>query len=223
LRSVAEAGTRHNKGVPELTCRTLAASATIVLSIIAVAGCTASGDTGQRLASDAHAATSAAPTPTPTTPAVEPGTTQPGSRLALGQPAVVRFATNAAHDSLIKLTVDAVRRGKFTDLQQFRLSDSARNSGLFYVSANVTNTGDGDLGGQTLRLYGKVAPGLVVSPVSLGTTFRPCANQPLPSSFVFGDRAKVCLVYFAPRHGTVRAVQWRPTYDVKPITWQARH
>jgi hypothetical protein len=135
---------------------------------------------------------------------------------------VVRFSTNAVHDSLIKLTVDAVRRGKLTDLRQFRLSDSARNSGLFYVSATVRNTGDGDLGGQTLRLYGKVAPGLVVPPVSLGTTFRPCASQPLPSSFVFGDRARVCLVYFAPRHGTVGAVQWRPTYDVEPITWHAR-
>jgi hypothetical protein len=210
--------------VPELSRRAFAASAAVAMSVIAVAGCTAPGDTGQRLASNAsRATTSAASTPTATTSAVEPGTTPPGTKLALGRPAEVRFATNAAHDSLIKLTVDAIQRGKLTDLRQFRLSQSARSSGLFYVTAQVTNTGDGDLGGQMLRLGGKVAPGLVVPPVMLGTTFRRCDGSPLPSPFVFGDRAEVCLVFFAPRHGTVGAVQWRPTDDVKPITWHPRH
>jgi hypothetical protein len=206
-----------------LTSRASAASAAVALSVTAVAGCTSSGDTVQRLAATrSQAVTSAAATPSAMTSTVEPGTTPPGTKLALGRPAAVRFATNAAHDSLIKLTVVGIQRGKLTDLRQFRLSNSARSSGLFYVTAQVTNTGDGDLGGQTLRLEAKVAPGLVVPPVMLGTTFRRCDDSPLPSPFVFGDRAKVCLVFFAPRHGTVRAVQWRPSEDVRPITWHTR-
>lgn len=150
------------------------------------------------------------------------GTTPPGTTLRLGQTALVRYPANPTHDSLIKLTVEAIKRGKLKDLKGFQLSNTAKKSGVYYVTVSVKNTGDGDLGGQPIQLYGEVGD-LVVAPVIFGTTFDKCDYQSLPTPFVHGARASVCVVLLAPQHGTVTAVQWRPADNSEPITWTGRH
>ena len=41
----------------------------------------------------------------------------------------------------------------------------------------------------------------------------------MPAKFTHGKKATVCLVYFAPGHGTLTAVSFRPTQDYDAITW----
>ena len=45
-------------------------------------------------------------------------------------------------------------------------------------------------------------------------------EPPLPAKFTHGKRTSVCLVYFAPDHGKLAAVSFRPTQDFDAITWQ---
>jgi hypothetical protein len=162
------------------------------------------------------------PQPTETTEATsEQGVTRPGTELSIGEPAVVRFTANPQHDSLITLNVTAINPGKITDLQGFGLDPKTKQSNVFYVRANVTNSGTGDLGGQRIILYGKAADNLVVPPVVFGSSFPKCNNRPLAKPFGPDARTAVCMVMLAPAKGTISAVQWRPADGTEPITWSA--
>jgi hypothetical protein len=213
------------KGVSSLTFRLLAAA--LVLSAAAVSGCTGSASeaagSGPSAAGGSESPSTSAPTPTdvPPTTALAVATTPSGTKLKLGEPAVVLYAPSPAHYSELRLTVEAVERGSLNDLKGFRLSDSAKRSGVFYIWVRVKNIGDGELGAP-LELYGKISRGTAVAPVILGTTFDRCPYQPLPWPFGPGDRLSMCMVMLAPQHGTVKAVQWRPSDDSKPITWTLR-
>ena len=160
-------------------------------------------------------------TTTPRTVAPD-GTTVPGTVVALGQQAVVRWRADKAHDSVVTLTVTAAKRGKVKDLEQFSLNGAARSSSVYYVSVAVRNTGDGDLSGQTLTLYGKVSKDLVVPPVVLSSTFDRCGDQPLPAKFTTGAKAQVCILMLAPHHGSISEVQWRGPGNTEPIGWRVR-
>jgi hypothetical protein len=198
----------------------------LVTAAAVVAGC--SGGGGPSAASSestSGSATDAPVSPTQASSSTVSGvvTTPPGTKLRLGQRAVLFYAPNAKHESVIKLTVDRLKRGKLKDLKNFRLSDQAKKSSVYYVSVAVKNAGDGDLGGQPVQLYGKVSNDLVIPPVTLNSTFKKCDDQPLPSPFKRGDRTNLCVLLLAPHHGDVTAVQWRPADDSKPITWATRH
>lgn len=217
-------------GVPQPSPRARAAlsaalSAALLIVVVAVAGCSgsSSGATSQGPPSSGSGTSPNGATSPSATTSVEPGTTPPGTTLKLGKQAVVRYTANAAHDSVIKLTVEKVKKGKLKDLKEFQLSNAAKKSSVYYVTARVKNSGDGDLSGQPLQLYGKVSNDLVVPPVIMGSTFKKCDYQPLPSPFKPGDRTTVCVLLLAPHHGQVKAVQWRSADDSKPITWKTRH
>jgi hypothetical protein len=209
--------------VPALSPRSRSALAIAALGVggLLLVGCSGGSSAAS---SPAHASRSSTGTsPSSPTPTIEPGTTPPGTKLKLGQPAVVRYTANAAHDSLMKLTVDKLRQGSLKDLHDFQLSDAAKRSNVYYAWARVKNTGDGDLGGQPLQLYGKVSHNLVVPPVIMGATFKKCPYHPLPKKFTAGDSTSVCVLLLAPHHGNIKAVQWRPANDAAPVTWTARH
>ncbi len=178
--------------------------------------------TSSTTASSGSARSATAPASDSASSTVEAGSTPPGAALQLGERAVVAYTANPAHHSLIRLTVTRVRQGKPRDLRQFQLSDSAKKSRIYYVSAAVKNVGNGNLGGQPVQLYGAVSRSLVVQPVILGSTFEPCASRSLPDPFRRGDSADVCVLLLAPHHGKITDIQWRPADDSEPISWTTR-
>lgn len=186
---------------------------------VVLTGCSGSsgGDTAATTGTSSPTSTASSPTAR-----VDKGVTEPGTKLKLGKPAVVRFTANAKHDSLIKLTVTKVKRGKIKDLSQFRLNKQAKRSNIYYVSASVKNVGKGHLGGKPVSLYGQVSHHLVVPPVIFGSTFKRCNYQPLPDKFGPGRKADMCIVMLAAHHGKVSAVQWRPADNSDAITWIVR-
>jgi hypothetical protein len=185
---------------------------TLVLPGLLVGGC--SGDkTPPR----------AAPTTPSTTSTVTPdGTTATGTVLKLGQRAVVRWRAGKAHDSVIAVTVNRVRRGSVADLRLYKLGKAARASSLYYVFSVVRNTGSGNLSGRRLPLYGKVSAHLVVPPVRFRRPFHRCDYEPLPAHFATGARASVCMVMLAPRHGSISSVEWRSPRLPEPVSWRIR-
>jgi hypothetical protein len=147
------------------------------------------------------------------------GTTLPGTKLGLGESAVVRFAPDAKHDSTIDLVVDSVREGTIRDLDEFTLTAAAKSSTVYYVKLSVENLGRDDLAGEFVPVYGKVSESLVVQPVTFGATFGKCDYKPLPKKFTKGKRTSTCVVLMAPKHGTVSTIEWRGPDGVEPISW----
>lgn len=203
--------------------RPLAGLVVTAVCAIALTGCTpgdADNDATNPTDSTSSSVDSTRGSTTP--PPVDERATAPGTKLKLAESAVVRFAANPKHDSLIKLTVTDVEQGKIKDLAQFRLDDETKRSNVYYVSATVKKVGKADLGGQPISLYGQVSEDLVVPPVVFGSTFKRCNYQPLPEKFDRGERADVCIVLLAPGHGEVTSVQWRAADNSDPIIWKVR-
>lgn len=185
-----------------------------LLTAVSSTGCT--GDEKPR--GDASTGTPASSS----TATVEPGTTPPGTRLELGQPAKVRFSANAKATSLLRLRVQQVDRGKIADLREFDLGPAARRSSVFYVILRVKNLEGGNVAGRPITLYGKVSDDLVVPPVQFGSPFARCNTTPLPRPFAKGASARLCFVFLAPQQGKVSEIQWRPADNAEPIAWSAR-
>jgi hypothetical protein len=182
--------------------------AVLVLCATLLAGCSGGDDAGD------DAITTSATTGAD-------GTTLPGTRLGLGDPAVVRFAPDREHESTIRLVVRDVEKGKVHDLREFTLNDSAHSSSVAYVDLAIENVGGGDVGGEFVRVYGKASKSLVVQPVMFGSRFDKCDYRPLPDKFTKGDTARTCVVLLAPDHGTISDIEWRFPGDDPPISWTA--
>lgn len=203
---------------------------------VLVAGCSGSGDTDSAGDASDSAPTSAATTstgqssstPSPTkssspTPTMqwEKGTTKPGTTMAVGKKAEVRFKTGPKHNSLVAITVDKVRRGDLKDLSEFKVPEKVQRSSIYYVNVTVKNVGNGDLSGEQVKLYGKVSKNTVVQPATFTGGFKKCTNEELPKKFTKGEKAETCLVFFAPHHGKISEIQWRfDKDDLPPVSWR---
>jgi hypothetical protein len=182
--------------------------AALVLCATLLAGCSGGDDAGDDAAT------------TSSTTAAD-GTTLPGTRLGLGDPAVVRFAPDRKHESTIRLVVRDVEKGEVRDLREFSLNDAARSSNVVYVDLSIENVGGGDVGGEFVTVFGKASKSLVVRPVTFGSRFGRCDYRPLPEKFGKGDRVRTCVVLLAPDHGRISDIEWRFPDDQQPISWAA--
>lgn len=201
--------------------RALTAGALLGTCLLWLTGCTASGETPQSQESTTPA-TSAPVTTTPSGTTAPDGTTVPGTKLSVGERALVRYEPNPKHRALLALTVTKVVRGKVADLEQFNLDDETERSSVYYTTVRVRKVGGGDVSGERLAVYGAVSKRMVVPPVTFGSTFQRCDYQPLPRRFRTDDKTTLCMVMLAPKGGKVSEVQWRPAGGEEPISWRVR-
>lgn len=161
-------------------------------------------------------------TPSATATTAEDGSTLPGTTLAATELATVNFDAGKKGTTQLRLGIPGIRHGKIADLAQFDLTDAEKDSNVFYVTVAVSNLGQTNIGGSLLKLFGQVSDTLVVQPVMFGSTFTRCNYGPLPAKFGHGAKTKVCMVFLAPKHGQLAAVEWRTDDpDVAPISWAA--
>lgn len=208
------------------TGRVPALGTVLIAAAIALSGCNGAGGDGG----------DAGPTGSETNPSspsdavsgdekygvvVPPGLTltEPGSELALGNPATIAWAPRAGVVGALRIEVIRLRKGTIKDFQGFTVEAADRSSTPYYVTANVTNAGATDLGGVDVPLYMVDATDTLYEQNHFGGEFKPCAAKPLPKPFVAAQGATVCLVYLAPNHGTLTAVSFRPSQTFDPITW----
>jgi hypothetical protein len=145
--------------------------------------------------------------------------TRLGSELKVGQTARVAWQPDKKTVGVIAVTVTRLRRGTLKDFAGFTLDDRTRQSTPYYVDARVRNIGKSDLGGVPTPLYLVDGHDVLVGASTFQSTFKPCAAKPLPDKFKTGASAKVCMVFIAANHGTLKAVSFRPTQDYAPIDW----
>ena len=76
------------------------------------------------------------------------------------------------------------------------------------------------LTGVPVPLYVLDDRNTLLEPSTFRARYDACPSRPLPPTFKRGKKASVCLVYFAPDHGKLVAVSFRPTQDFDAITWR---
>lgn len=188
-------------------------------------------DSGSGTSSAATTATTATTTTTgPTTSAgtAQPGTvegvrlTPPGSRLKVGETAHLSWQPDQKTTGVVALTVTGLLKVPIRTFSAWRLDRRTKRSTPYFVQVSVRNLGHSDLSHVPVPLYVLDKRGTLLEASTFKAKFTPCPSRPLPAKFRQGDKADVCLVYFAPDHGELVAVAFRPSEDFSQILWEGR-
>jgi hypothetical protein len=150
------------------------------------------------------------------------GLTRPGSRLAFGDTATVRYKPDQKRSTRLELTVKDASLGSMKDFSGFILDDQSKASSPYYVDVVVKNVGDGAIGGGPVPLWGVDARNTLLPAATFTTSFPKCPSKPLPAKFGPGDRYRACLVYLAPDNGTMTSVSYRPDQAFDPVRWTGK-
>jgi hypothetical protein len=217
--------------------RRSALSAVLVVAALAFAGCGGGSSSepamgGTDSSTPAHATsgtkatTGAAPDSTPgstngATKVVDGVTLTPeGSRLKVGDTARVSWQPTQKKTGVIAVRVTGLLRMPISAFSAWQLNSEIRHSTPYFVHATVRNLGKSDLSHVAVPLYLLDHRQTLLQSSTFQAKFTPCPSRPLPAKFGRGDQTSVCLVYFAPHHGKLVAISFRPTEDFDAITWQ---
>ena len=223
----------HNVRVTRRSGTTLAAA--LVAAAVSLSGCSggsgssatsgssapAAGGSGTSSASAGTSATPKPPSSSSTSPSVVDGVklTDQGSKLKVGESAKVSWQPNQKTTGVIRVSVTKLERVPIRTFSDFRLSAAVRRSTPYFVHATVRNLGKSDLSQVRVPLYLLDARNTLLQTSTFEALFPLCPSRPLPAKFTRGKRTSVCLVYFAPNHGKLVAISFRPTEDFDAITW----
>jgi hypothetical protein len=218
--------------------RRSAPSALLVVAVLAFAGCGGGGSTSEPAMGGTDTSTPAQSpsgtktttgsathsTPGPTTgetKAVDGVTLTPeGSRLKVGDTARVSWQPTQKKTGVIAVTVTGLLRMPISAFSAWRLNGEVRHSTPYFVHATVRNLGRSDLSHVAVPLYLLDHRQTLLQSSTFQARFTPCPSRPLPANFKRGHQTSVCLVYFAPHHGKLVAISFRPSEDFDAITWQ---
>jgi hypothetical protein len=160
----------------------------------------------------------------PKRPAVEPGeTTAPGTRLRVGESALIRYDGSSAGATVVEVTVESVEAGRIADLAEFNLPADAAASTPYYVTLRWTNRGE-----TTLKYPGLVVPTTAhtasgeASPITLIGSFPRCDTvDASPAEFAPEISVSGCRVFLVPAGQKVAQVGWSGSFRDDPVLWAA--
>jgi hypothetical protein len=146
--------------------------------------------------------------------------TEPGTELALDDAATAAWTPRQDLVGVVDVTVTGLERANLTrDFAGYRFEGAAASSTPYFVRAEVENTGETDLGGRRLPLYGVDDAGRLIEPSVIDRAFEPCPGSTLPAAFAPGDSDESCLVYLVGEGHQLVSVMFRPPEGVAPLTW----
>jgi hypothetical protein len=194
----------------------------LVATVLVLSGCGGGSSSSPGTGSSGPGGTSTSATPggsSPTRSVQGVALTPQGTELALGQSAKVSWQPNQKKVGVLKLTVTRLQRVSISAFHDWRLDPATRKSTPYFVHVKVTNLGRSDLSQVPVPLYLLDRRNTLLQASTFRAQFAACPSRPLPDHFRHGKRATVCLVYFAPQHGKLDAISFRPTQDFDAITW----
>lgn len=146
--------------------------------------------------------------------------TAQGSKLGLGKTARVTWRPDQKTVGVAAISVTRLQRMPISTFSDWRLDAATRKSTPYFVHATVRNLGHSNLSGRPVPLYLLDQRNTLLQASSFQAKFPPCPSQHLPAKFTRGKKASVCLVYFAPDHGKLVAMSFRPDQAFEAITWK---
>jgi hypothetical protein len=202
-------------------------SAGIVLATAGVAaGLAACG--GSSSSSSSQAAASPASTPPPATKAdanaSSGGPAAPGTKLAVGTSATVRYTPlSHATPSTLKVTVQSLQKGTLDDFKGIDLDAAQKAATPVYVKVKVTNLGPGtiDIDATSAAIEGIDSTGNTAQSVTFIGTFPRCPDHQSTTQMRAGSSYDNCLTFLVP--GGIDKVAYTGTdaYINSPVTWAA--
>lgn len=148
--------------------------------------------------------------------------TAQGSQLKVGDTARVSWRPDQKTLGVISMTVTKLQKMPISAFSDWRLDRATQRSTPYFVHARVRNLGRSDLAGDPVPLYLLDQRNTLLQSSTFQAQYTPCPSRPLPAKFTRGKRTSVCLVYFAPSHGKLVAISFRPTESFDAITWKGR-
>ncbi|TDC98437.1 hypothetical protein [Actinomadura sp. 7K507] len=199
-------------------------------AVVLLSGCgmleNASGSGDDADAPPPAPTTSAAEQTTPQNPAPAAGnaqTTPPGTKLRLGQRAVVPFEY-AGRTGTIGITVTAIQRGDQAAFQQ-RFGSRAAGMAPYYIRYTVENVGGTDLSRSSAPLLGGVGPdGGSTGAVVIGSLPGCERGRPDESFAAAGAKYQTCRLQAARSGGAVAGAEYEEReggYRDNPIMWMS--
>jgi hypothetical protein len=225
---------RHNDRVTRRTAVPALAAAVLALAV-ALAGCgsgsTSSGPVAGGTESDSSPTASSAsssssapadPSGTSSSATVVQGVrlTAQGSQLRLGDVARVSWKPDQKTVGVAAISVTRLQRMPISAFSDWRLDRATQQSTPYFVHATVRNLGRSNLSGRAVPLYLLDGRNTLLQASTFQAQYSPCPSRPLPAKFRRGKKTSVCLVYFAPHHGKLVAISFRPTESFQAITWK---
>jgi len=206
--------------------RALPALASVAALALTLAGCGGDSSSSEPQAggsdsSSSHSgSTGTTPGSTPTGRVDGVTLTPQGTHLKVGDSARVSWQPDQKTTGVIGVTVTGLSKMPISAFSAWRLKPETRRSTPYFVHATVRNLGRSDLSDKPVPLYLLDQRNTLLQASSFQAEFAPCPSRPLPGKFTHGKRTSVCLVYFAPDHGKLVAISFRPNQDFDAITWQ---
>jgi hypothetical protein len=197
-------------------------AAVLTAAVLTLAGCGGgSSSEPESSGSGTSTATGTSPGSTSAPPREVAGVrlTGQGTHLKLGETARVSWHPNQRTTGVVALRVTGISRLPISAFSAWRLNGETRRSTPYFVHATVRNLGKSDLSQVAVPLYLLDQRQTLLQASTFQARFPRCPSRPLPPKFRRGDKTKVCLVYFAPHHGKLTAISFRPTQDFDAITW----
>ena len=192
--------------------------ALIVVLALALAGCSADGDTPDAEETASPTETAEAEPYLPVPDGVE--LSEQGSTLAVGDSATVAYEPRQDLVGAMEITVTSMEKATFDLFVGWDITKQIRSTAPYFVRAKVTNVGDTDLGGRPVPLYIVDGENRLIESSLFTGSFKPCEGASFPKKFKNGDTLKACMVYLAPGKGDLTAVSFRPTQEFNPIVWE---
>ncbi|MCG3749975.1 hypothetical protein [Amycolatopsis sp. Poz14] len=202
--------------------------------VFALSGCTST-----KTGTAAPASTVSQPAASPATPAssssaapVKVEYTKQGTKLKIGEKAVVPFKSPVAGPGAIGVTVTGIDKGDAADLTPLKLGDQAAGMTPYYVRLKVTNESGTDFYSTSVGLmYGLLEDGSKAAFVTIIGTFEKCDNARGGQDFsTVGATYDSCVLALAPEGSTVTGAKYSDTnyvglapdtdYGKAAIVWQ---
>ncbi|MBN6042216.1 hypothetical protein [Amycolatopsis sp. 195334CR] len=174
----------------------------------------------------------APPTPPPAAPApssepaddagaapVDGEVTAPGTKLKLGERAVLPFEYTKQKKGTIAVTVTAIEKGSEADMAAF--GEKAKGMTPYFLKMKVENVGGTDLAHASLKLNGVLEGGSGTGVVLIGDIPGKCDNETAPAKFTTKGASYETCSLSATKDKPVTAVEFDEgdAYQDGPVVW----
>lgn len=193
-----------------------------------------SDDDGEPTAKESPAASASDPAPAPSepsseSPAADSGddsaapaggdVTAPGTKLKVGDRAVVPFEYTSKKKGTIAVTVTAIEKGAEADMAAF--GDKAKGMTPYFIKMKVENVGGTDLSYASLKLDGVLEGGAGTGVVLIGDIPGKCDRETAPREFTTKGASYETCALSATKTAPVVGAEFDEgdAYSDSPVVW----
>ncbi|MFF3172667.1 hypothetical protein ACFVQ0_08585 [Streptomyces sp. NPDC057900] len=164
----------------------------------------------------------------PSSPSADPGddgaapagdVTAPGTKLKVGEKAVLPFKYGTEKKGTIAVTVTAIEKGAEADMAGF--GAKAKGMTPYYIRMKVENVGGTDLSYSSLKLRGELADGGPTGIVLIGDLPGKCDNETAPRDFAKKGASYETCSLSATKTSPIAAASFDEgdAYSDSPVLW----